>query len=1016
MTVPFFGRPVSMKIIHHPREFSFRYLFQRYGLNPSDETTLFLLPGVSAVQEIEDHYCSEGVWGKNLLTFNELSDFVNEASPNLKKKRISRTQALSVTRKAAESASGDLEVFGEFSQKRDFLNAAASIISKLKQGRVSAEELAGSTGRIKAGSLRKKLSDLGLVYEKYEALIAERGFLDDADSIRVVSEELEREGLAPFFPSAKRLVVFGFSDFTLCELDAIKSLSSAVSETFFFVSDFGDLGEYRKCFRDRLCEASLVYEEDSAMTDEAPEAGAQSEFGEFRDSHDEIEYVSRTIKKLIVDEGRRASDFKVLVRSSQKRSRSISHIFEKNGVAVDLRSSGTLAGSVYGRLAGDILRLKSGNFHRNDLIGLLCNPLFSLYLGESESSRRCTSLVKEISSASLSSRDRKYRTVSGISGWKRILEHIAQRDSGLSAVARDMGLALDSVSSKFGRKSFAAMTSDLRKIFSELGVSESSALLIERNQTTRECFDEFFAFLRELSFSYGEFDFRVSDPAEYLFSLDEFMGERAVPYKTPCDGDSERVSVTDFSSARGINPKFLFLVGLSDTCFPSPLPADPVLKPREKAEINRALKKRVFDGEGLHYEKEKHLFSTLGAAASEKVFLSCFRYDQRSREVTRSDFLEETGISPPARRSQNLSEPREIFSGEDALFHCFSPSGMPDVNPKLAEIAREHYGSDMAGYLSGGISAERKRLELDGNYTHFEGVLLNAPPPPDAFSPTKLETYGTCPFMYFSKEVLGLGMVRDPEEQGASQLDLGSLAHEILKEFMETVFAEGSDPPEAGRAAEVYGELRRKYETRPGAFSHLPENVAEIGKRRFFDCILPNFISDEIQRIIKDEFVPRVFEKEVKFRIGNAEISGKADRVDVRRDDERKAAVIDYKIGGVKGRKYFDFQNLQLPLYLTALLDEGAVPSRGSYLSIGKPGDIVSSRDDPSLAEAVSLAAYYVENIKRGFFPPHVGKKEEKQEIHYLEMSRDRPCSYCDYADLCRVKDGVVRRTGHRQG
>ena len=242
------------------------------------------------------------------------------------------------------------------------------------------------------------------------------------------------------------------------------------------------------------------------------------------------------------------------------------------------------------------------------------------------------------------------------------------------------------------------------------------------------------------------------------------------------------------------------------------------------------------------------------------------------------------------------------------------------------------------------------------------------------FHPTRLETYGTCPFMYFSREILKLAMVGDPEEQRASQLDLGLLAHDILRELMETVFAEGSGWPEASRVGDVYGKLRGKYETRPGFFSHLPKSVAEMEKRRFFDFVLPNFISDEIQRIGKDEFVPRFFEKEVKFRIANAEIIGKVDRVDVRRDSEENAAVIDYKIGGLSGRKYFDFKNLQLPLYLKALLEEGIVPSRGSYLSIGKPGESVSSRD-PSLGEATSLAEYYVENIKKGFFPSLRGEK-----------------------------------------
>lgn len=986
-----------MKVIYHPKEFTFKDLFEKYGLNPSDETTLFLLPGVSVVQEIEDYYCGEGVWGKNLLTFNELSDFVNEASPNLKRKRISRTQALSVTRKAAESVSEDLEVFREFSQNRDFLNSVASILSKLKQSKVSVEEFLGSTKRIKARGLRKKLSDIGLVYKKYEELVAERGFLDDVDSVRVVSEELDGEGLAPFFPSAKRFVVFGFSDFTLCELDVIKNLSSAVSETFFFLSDFGGLNEYRDSFLNGLREVSMAYEEDFAMTKEVPEGKTKRELSEFRDSHDEIEYVSRTIKKLILDGECKASDFKVLVRSAHKRGRPIVNIFEKNGVAVDLRNSGTLAGSAYGRLAGDILRLKSGNFHRNDLIGLLHNPFFALYLGESESSRRCVNMIKEISSVDL-----KYRTVSGIPGWKRILEHIVEQDGRMSSVARDIAFVLDSVSSKFGRRSFTAMTSDLRKIFSELRVSESSALLIEENKTTRECFDEFFSFLRELSFSYGEFDFRVSDSGEYLFLLDEFMGEKTVPYKTPCDTDSERVSVVDFSAARGINPGFLFLLGLSDASFPSLPPADPVLKPREKAEINRALGKRVFDEEGLHYEKEKHIFFTLSVSASEKVFLSRFRYDERSREIARSDFLEGMEVSPVTPRF-------EAFSREDVLSHCFLPSGAGYGDPKIAEVLKQHYGSDIVAHLSGGISAERQRLELTGAYTGFEGALRSTPPKRDSFSPTELEEYGTCPFKYFSKRVLGLKELGDIDEQRASQLDLGSLAHNMLKELMETVFAEGSGSVEADRFLDAYEEIKKKYEAKPGVFSHLPKSVAEIEKKRFFERILPNFIMDEVLRIEKDEHAPRFFEKEVEFRIADAVIRGKVDRVDVHK---RKVAVIDYKIGRVKDRKYFDFENLQLPLYLRALCEEGFVPSWGRYLSISRPADNSSLPKDSSFDEAVLLSHYYIKAIRNGFFPPYVGKKEPDQEEHALYMSKNHPCSYCDYRDLCRVKDGVTRKTG----
>ncbi len=987
-----------MKLIYHPKELTFKDLFKKYGLNPSDETTLFLLPHVSVVQEIENYFCTEGIWGKNLLTFNELSDFVNEVSPNLKKKMISRTQSQSAIRKAAESVSGNLEVFGEFPQSRDFLNAVASIILKLKQNRVSPQDLVGFTERIKSRGLRRKLSDIRSVYKKYEELLAEKEFLDSADSVRVVSQELERGGLAPFFPSAEKLAVLGFSDFTLCELDVIKSLSSAVSETFFFLSDFGDLDEYRKCLLDRLSQASLNFKEDFKMLEEASGHSTASELCEFRDSHDEIEYVSKTIKKLILDGGHSASDFKVLVRTGQRRSSSIASIFEKNGIAVDIRNSGTLAGSVYGCLADDILRLKSGNFHIDDLMRFLHNPLLTLYLEDSEFLPRCVNKIKELSSGDL---DLKYRTVSGIVGWKKILEHIAGKDNRISSVARGINSALGLISSKFGRRSFAAMTSDLRKIFSELKVSESSALLIKENKTTRECFDELFSFLRDLSVSYGEFDFRVSDTAEYLSLLNEFMAERTVNYETPCDADSERVGFIDFSDARGINPGFLFIVGISDTSFPSRFPVNPLLKSWEKAEINRVFNSRVFDEEGFHYEKQKHLFTTLSVSASEKIFFSCFRYDERLNKVTRSDFLEGMEFSPA------ITYP-EAFSGEDALFHCLSSSGAPCDDPKIVKILKQHYGSDIVAHLSGGILAERKRLALTGAYTDFEGVLQSAYlKPEDVFSPTELEDYGTCPFRYFSKRVLGLRVTGDIDEQGASHLDLGSLAHSILKDFMETVFAEDPGSVDAGRFLDVYGEIKKKYESKPGVFSHLPQSVAETERKRFFDCILPNFIADELLRIEKDNHTPRFFEKEVEFRINDTLIRGKVDRVDV---DGQNVAVIDYKTGKVKGRKCFDFKNLQLPLYLKALCKEGFIPSWGRYFSISSPAD-ESSIKNFSVDEAVSLSQYYIKSIKNGFFPPYIDKKEADQREHALSYDVQKsPCSYCDYKDLCRVKDGVIRK------
>ena len=1000
-----------MRIILHRKGISFADLFKKYELNPSDETTLFLFPGVSTVEEAENRYCGEGVWGKNLLTFNELSDFINETSPNLKKKRLSGIQVLSVIREAADTLSEKLEVFGEFSDNRDFLGGLASVIMKLKQGSVTPRELFRVIRRIGGDGLRKKLKDICLVYEKYEFLLSRKGFLDDADSLRVVSREIDGEGLGAFFPKAEKLVVFGFSEFTQTELDVVRSVSSSLPETFLFVSDFEDLAEYENSFFGKLKKSGISYEENSAIVEkDSPGREPEKEFMEFRDPHDEIEHVSRQIKRLIVDKELSPSDFRVLIRSGQKRGRSVAAIFERNGVAVDLRDSGTLAESVYGKLATDVLRLKSGNFHRNDVIRLLGGPLFLMYLGGGGEARRCVYEVKRLSSAD----SREYRTVSGPGGWKRILGHIRERETWFSAPAGEIEKAFDLVSSKFAGKSSAALTSDLREVLSFLRVSRSSARLMERGDTTRECFDEFFAFLRELSFIYGEFDCEVADAGEYLSVVEESMRERVVPYKTPREGDSPRVAFTSFSAARGTGPRFLFLLGLSENAFPSPLPADPVLKNREKTEINAALGSRVFEDDSFHYEREKHLFSALSAAASEKVFFSWFRSDERSKETRRSDFLEGEGVSR-TRAFDGLSVPREIFSGEDILFRLFSSPGEWEGGSGLREICAERYGFELAECLSRGVGAEKERMRTFGSYTGFEGVLGVPVTPPDHFSPTQLEGYGTCPFQYFSRRMLKLGSLGDPEENRVSQLDLGSLAHDILNELMAAVFGEGSGLPDMERVFELYGGIADGYRESP-AFSHLPRTVAEMEKRRFFDHLLPDFISDEIVRIEKGNFTPGLFEEEVEFRVGESVVKGKIDRVDISRSDARAAGVVDYKIGGVRSRKYFDYRNLQLPLYLEALSGKGFAPSSASYVSIGKPGENVME-EEPFTGEAVSLSEFYIENIRRGFFPPFTGGKERGQAEHELSMSiKQHPCSYCDYSDLCRAKSGTVRKTGEGGG
>ena len=230
----------------------------------------------------------------------------------------------------------------------------------------------------------------------------------------------------------------------------------------------------------------------------------RKEFREFRDTYDEIEWVAKRIKTLVVDERRRPCDFRILVDLSQKRGNSVAAVFEKNGLAFDIRGSQTLAETVYGRITKDILNLRHSNFHRNNLMRLLRSPLFSLYLGKNSQADLFAMSIENMSSAAGS-----LRTVNGISGWMKILDCIDGQHGDRCEMTEKMRKALSLISSGFSGKSFSGLTSDLGKILSELRVSRSSEVLMEREDVSRESFDEFSSFLRDISFFYGQFDFQV---------------------------------------------------------------------------------------------------------------------------------------------------------------------------------------------------------------------------------------------------------------------------------------------------------------------------------------------------------------------------------------------------------------------------------------------------------------------------------------------------------------------------
>jgi hypothetical protein len=201
-------------------------------------------------------------------------------------------------------------------------------------------------------------------------------------------------------------------------------------------------------------------------------------------------------------------------------------------------------------------------------------------------------------------------------------------------------------------------------------------------------------------------------------------------------------------------------------------------------------------------------------------------------------------------------------------------------------------------------------------------------------------------------------------------------------------------------------------------FNWLSEGKRDLAIKRITEQVLPQFIHFEVLRIREWNelgFFPTEFERGIDFGIDDIKLSGIVDRVD---SGDRGLLVIDYKLRPSSTRKFFDFRNLQLPLYLYAFGKLGKKPVGGFFRFLERADREVGFQEggkkilEDQISGAERQVRMYVNLIREGFFPPVIDDKGlgfEDREVELRKDDRD-PCGWCEYSDLCRAPGGVFRR------
>jgi RecB family exonuclease len=505
------------------------------------------------------------------------------------------------------------------------------------------------------------------------------------------------------------------------------------------------------------------------------------------------------------------------------------------------------------------------------------------------------------------------------------------------------------------------------------------------------------------------------------------------------------VAVIDAASLRHLRFRAVYMLGAAERAWPPPARPDPLVLEHERQAINAAgtgsLPLRTEpDTEALTFwlgvqaarerlvvsyaradagGSGKHLPSYLFRAVAEAVEGHTLKHDQIDAAACVRRYSAGRLVSDKLGESLSRAEyDRGLVRGENAA----AVGAIARLSPQFGraiDARRDRWSLALTPYDGVMTSPEAVALALRESQFH-DG---------EPVSPTRLETYATCPYRYFLRHELRIEPVDEPEAiERIDALERGSLIHAILERFLRAIGR--ADPPSSARREAHLERLmaiareegddrdRRGVTGRPLVWAMDQKQINE-DLVRWYDREVSAAEGGLLPGAFEVSFGPVRYgigtsdttissEEPLVLRAGARELrlQGRIDRVDW--DDERtRFRVIDYKTGKPRDKAAFDRgRALQLPVYLQAaarLLGMSPSDGEAQYFYASSRGGFkrrtVTGRElVERAAEGERVLETIADGVDAGMFAPNPGKDKFN-------------CKWCDYTDICDVRvDTVMRR------
>ncbi len=980
-------------------------LLERF-LGSAGQDPVLVVPTRDDLVRFERDLCSPRLDGRGgallggaVMTFERLFSTVARSSGAPSPSPLTSIQRLQLIRLAVDAA--QLRALAASARSRGFAPAVERLLGELQAAAIDPTALSDGGGQAE--------TELAEIYDRYLGSCREIGAADQHGRAAATTAALRR---APDTWARRPVFLYGFDDLTPEQLELIDALALAAEVTV--AVTFEDraaltarsllLGQLRDGLRGRIAEE---LEADDAYTESrtlahldrhlfepgAPriEPDAGLELLEAAGARAEAEQIGGRIAHLIAD-GVLPDEIAVVLRHPDADGLLFDAVLTSLAIPVATEASVPLPRTCVGQSLAALLRSGSDGGRAEDVLAFLRAP--GGFGPESVDWLERALVRGRARSAEEALQEWEQR------GRRRPWELEAVRGDG---AAGERLLALSRVAASLGERPLRGLAAT---------PEGPAALELRAAHAARSAFEELAA-LGELA----------PEPRGALAALDDV----AVPlWSGPVEG---RVRIVSPYRVRAGRARHLFVSSLQDGEFPSPSGAESLLDDERREELGLPARRAPLD-------EERYLFHACISRPTDRLYLSTRACDEEGLAAVTSPFLDDVrDLLAPATDADGSDSVREsltrrrgldsvVFSPEDAATEAELRRALAALPAASAQAWLEAAAvpEALAAPALDAVEEARGRASVLPGPLRAPGVIEELSER-RLYGASTLEEYVGCPYRWFVQHELRPQSVQpkpDPLTQGG-----------IVHAALERLYRERPGDTPLPRAENVDAWTRRAVELITEIAAEQGISAERGGGSRVsvarMVALAQRFVRRQAATVSPLTPDPELLEasfgtedaKRPALRIGDFELRGMIDRIDVSDGPTRSALVQDYKLGRrvTAAAKLEERGKLQLQLYTVAARELwGLDPIGAVYHPLGARGEKEArargllARDE---RDGLLAGGDYVHTdfVERADFDAALERAEERAAEIVAAMRagevRRRPLdgkcpTYCTFQPICR--------------